>query len=144
MVRLKHEKSRRFAMSEFRLTLYQKPDSNYASTLLELSQLLESMKAKYGTDLRIISTEQLTAESDRELKTSLRDLPPQKRGDIVTSRGNMLPLSAKKNLNLKNTPILLVEKNGIPIDVFPKRIEDQYTDVSEGLVIMFRQGIELK
>ncbi|SRR6266540_3480853 len=130
-------------MPQFRLILYHKIDASYSSTLPELLQLLESLKVKHGIELRVISADQLTAESVRELKKSLRDLPPQKRGEIVTSRGNMLPLSAGKNLNLSNTPILLVEKDGIPIDVFPKRTEDHYRDLREGLRQMLGPGIEL-
>jgi hypothetical protein len=130
-------------MPQFGLTLYHKIDAGYSSTLPELFQLLETLKAKYAADIKVISDAQLTAESERELKTSLRDLIPQKRGEIVTSRGNMLPLSAGKNLNLSNTPILLVEKDGRPIDVFPKRTQDRYTDPREGLHQMLEHGIEL-
>jgi hypothetical protein len=99
---------------------------------------------RYGVDHRVVSHDQLTSESERSLVMSLRGLIPQKRGEIVTSRGDMLPLSGNKNLNLDNTPILLIEKDELLIDVFPRRLEDQYVNVGEGLVGMLEQGIELK
>jgi len=105
--------------------------------------LLESLKAKWGTEFKMVPGKSLTEDSERQLKMSMRSVPPQKRGDLVTSRGNMLPLSASKNLNVENTAILLVEKNGAPIDVYPKRTEDHYMDVRGGLLQMLEKGIEV-
>ncbi len=138
-ISLGHEK-----MSNFRLSLYCKTDSAYSAILPELSQLLESVRVKWDTEFKVVPGESLTADSERELKVALRNLPPQKRGEIVTSRGNMLPLSKGKKLNLDNTPILLGEKDGIPIDVFPKRTEDQYRDVRGGFLQMLEKGIEVE
>jgi len=70
----------------------------------------------------------------------LRHLPSQKRGQIVTKRNCILPLSGKKNLNLGNIPILLVEKNDSLIDVFPKSAQDECISVRDGLIQMLEQG----
>src|SRR5437667_12529320 len=104
-------------MPQYRLTLYHKVGPPYSSALPELSQLLELLKVRYGIDYRLVSEDRLTAESEHTLMMLLRDLIPQRRGEIVTSRGDMLPISKGKNLNLDNTPILLVEKDELLTDV---------------------------
>ncbi len=130
-------------MPNFRLSLYYKTGSAYSDVLPELLQLLEALKVKWDTEYKIIPGDSLTAGFERELKMVLTNLHPQKRGELVTRRGNMLPLSKSKKLNLDNTPILLVEKDGVAIDVFPKRTEDQYSDVRRGLLQVLERGIEV-
>lgn len=104
---------------------------------------MELLTTKWGVESRIID-DPPTPDSELQIKASLRNIPPQIRGEIVTSRGDDLPLSQKgKNLNLDKTPILLVEKDGVLVDIFPKRIEDLHIDVRKSLLQMLEHGIQL-
>jgi endonuclease len=63
----------------------------------------------------------------------IRGLSPQERGSIVTSRGFILPLSNSKNLNLKNTPILLIKSKTRLAYVFPCLVGETYFTILKGL-----------
>lgn len=81
------------------------------------------------------------APSDVErLKTDIRGIPPQVRGRIVTSRGHVLPFSKTKNLNLKNTPILVLYREEAAIDVYPHILGSKYTDIHSTLERILRFG----
>ncbi len=74
------------------------------------------------------------SESDvGRIADRIRSIRPQARGSIVASGGKTLPLSGSKKLNLSNTPVLLVEKEEVPVYVFPCRVGENYYDVMEGL-----------
>ncbi len=129
----------------FKLFLLFDIKSRYSDEIPELVQLLHSLRTQHGTEFEEISRDKATPESEREFKDAIYQLqlPPQGRGEIVTSRGNMLPLSKGKNLNLANTPILLIEENGKPVDVLPKRIQGHFTSVKAGLLEMLENGLQI-
>ncbi len=105
----------------------------------ELIQLIESIRAKWSVPVSV-SSNPLRPEDEASLKAKLRELPPQKRGKIVTKHELMLPLSGSKNLNLGNTPILLVERGDSLVDVFPKSAQGEYFDVRDGLLQILELG----
>jgi hypothetical protein len=126
----------------FKLVLYYDGKSSYSDTIPQLTQLLQSLKIRSGAEVEIVPRNEMTAEGEAKLKSTiyLLQLHPQNRGDIVTSRGNMLPLSKGKNLNLGNTPILVIEESGRPIDILPKRVQDHFTSVTAGLLAILEKG----
>src|SRR2546428_5340778 len=106
----------------FKLILYYDVKSAYSDKIPELLSLLRLLSTQRGTEFEVILHDKMTSESESNLKKLIYELQlhSEGRGQIVTSRGYMLPFSKGKNLNLANTPILLVEENGEPIDVLPK------------------------
>jgi len=75
------------------------------------------------------------------LKRDIRAVPPQVRGRIVSSRSFALPLSRTKNLNLQNTPILvLYDKNGQAVDVYPHLTGTAYAGVEDFLQAFLERG----
>lgn len=125
-----------------KLVLYYDGRSGYLAEIPELVQLLHSLKARWGIEFEEVPRERMTGESETSLKSVIYQLQlhPHRRGDIVTSQGDMLPLTQNKNLNIGNTPILLVEDDGKPLDVLPKRVQGLLTGVRAGLVEMLQNG----
>jgi hypothetical protein len=129
----------------FKLFLYYDLKSVYPDKISELVQLLDSIRTQHAIEFEEIPRDKMTSESEGNLKNALYKLQlhPEGRGEIVTGRGNMLPLSKGKNLNLANTPILLIEENGKPVDVLPKRIQGHFTSVKAGLLDMLENGLQI-
>jgi hypothetical protein len=130
----------------FKLVLYYDIKSAYSDKISELIQLLHSIKTRHAIEFEEISRSGMTSESEGNLKNTLYKLQlhPEGRGEIVTKRGDMLPLTKRKNLNLANTPILLIEENGKLIDVLPKRIQGHFTSVHVGLGEILENGPQLR
>jgi hypothetical protein len=128
----------------FKLFLYYDVKSGYSDKIPELVSLLHLLSTQRGAEFEVIPHDKMTGESESNLKKAIYELQihPQGRGQIVTSRGNMLPFSKGKNLNLANTPILLVEENGKPIDVLPKRVQGHFTSVEAGLLEMLENSVQ--
>ncbi|SRR6266566_879378 len=129
----------------FKLFLYYDIKSVYSDTISELVQILNSIRTRHAIEFEEISQDKITSEAEDDLKNALYrlQLHPEGRGEIVTARGDMLPLSGQKNLNLANTPILLIEENGKLVDVLPKRIQGHYTSVKAGLLEMLENGLQI-
>ena len=125
-----------------KLVLYYDSRSGYSEEIPELVQLLQSLMARWGIEFEEVPREKMTGESETSLKSAIYQLQlhPHRRGDIVTSQGDMLPLTGGKNLNIGNTPILLVEDDGKPLDALPKRVQGLLTSVRAGLVEMLENG----
>src|SRR2546426_2018973 len=129
----------------FKLFLYYDVKSAYLDKIAELVSLLRLLSTQRGAEFEVIPSDKMTSESESVLKKVIYKLQlhPQRRGQIVTSRGYMLPFSKGKNLNLANTPILLIEENGEPIDVLPKRVQGHFTSVKAGLLEMLENGVQV-
>lgn len=126
-----------------KVSLFYDSKSDYSASIPELNELLRALNVKRGVEFDEVPREEMTDESESALKEAIYrlQLHPGRRGSIVTSRGNMLPLTGTKELNLGNTPILLVEENGKPLDVLPKRVQGHHTSVKDGLLSMIEDGL---
>ncbi|MBS7629587.1 DUF91 domain-containing protein, partial [Candidatus Bathyarchaeota archaeon] len=91
-------------------------------------------------EYRIFDGENLTSEEVENLRSKIRNIPPQVRGRIVTSRNYALPLSRSKQLNLLNTPIVLLERDSEPVDVYPHLLGARYRGVEDSLNNILRYG----
>ncbi len=124
----------------YRFLLYHDKDAAYASEIRTLTDLLEKINSKWGVDYRLVEVENLSSSQVERLKAEIRNTMPQLRGKIVSSRGNVLPLSKSKNPNLTNTPILLLYHNESPINVFPHLLGTTYFDIESALESIAKNG----
>jgi hypothetical protein len=124
----------------YRITLYIHSEGAYSSRIQGLKRILEEIFEKWMVEHRIIDGENLTSEEAENLRSKIRSIPPQVRGRIVTSRNYVLPLSRRKQLNLLNTPIVLLERDSKPIDVYPHLLGARYRGVEDSLNNILRYG----
>ncbi|MEM2941889.1 MAG: endonuclease NucS [Candidatus Bathyarchaeia archaeon] len=123
-----------------RIELYLGPDSSRSPRAQGLISLLEEIRKKWMMEYVVICTEQLSTENMNEIEREIRSIPPQVRGRIVSSRNHVLPLSRTKRLNLGNTPIILMRKNGLPVDVYPHLLGTKYYSPEDFLEKILRVG----
>ncbi len=105
-----------------------------------ISGLLELLQDRWGIDCSMTESSSLSSSEIERLKTDIRSIPPQVRGRIVTSRGHILPFSKAKNLNLKNTPILVLYQEETAVDVYPHVLGSKYFDIDGALERMLEFG----
>jgi hypothetical protein len=124
----------------YQFDLYFDPEGSYVSKLKQLITVLEELKLKWNADYEIFETGRLTSTEIEQLQSSIRSIPPQVRGRIVSSGNHILPFSRTKRLNLKNTPVILLKKNGIPVDVYPHLLGTSYSSPVDALSRILRVG----
>lgn len=124
----------------FRLILYYNDEAEYSSIEGPIIDLFEKIKNKWDLDYEIFSSSNLNKVEIQRLKSEIRSIPPQVRGKIVSSSNYILPLSGSKNLNLKNTRILLLYRDGLPINVFPHLLGMNYNSIEEFLDRILKYG----
>jgi len=124
----------------YKINMYFDPSGAYASRIPELLHLLEEIQRKWETRCDATEASMLSAEDIERLASSIRSIPPQVRGRIVSSGHHILPLSGKKRLNLKNTPVILVRKNDVPADVFPHLLGTRYVEPEQALSRILEAG----
>ncbi|MEM3527424.1 MAG: endonuclease NucS [Candidatus Bathyarchaeia archaeon] len=124
----------------YRITLYIHSKGAYISRIQGLKRILEEIFERWMVEYRIFDGENLTAEEVEDLRSKIRNIPPQVRGRIVTSRNYLLPLSRSKELNLLNTPIVLLERDSKPVDVYPHLLGARYRGVEDSLNSILRYG----
>ncbi len=122
------------------LTLYHKSKAPYIEEISHLKNILEKIHNKWEVPIKIIEAEKMSIQDSDKLKMEFRNIQPQVRGRIVTSKGMMLPLSKGKNLNLENTPILTVQSEGKVADVYPHLLGTHYFDIKTFLENMLKSG----
>ncbi len=106
-------------------------EAPYRDLLDALRETSKRIRAKWGMEVEELEASRLGPDEAERIKSDMRSIPPQIRGRIVSSGGRPLPLSGKKNLNLRNTPILLLYREGEPIDVYPHLLGASYFGVIE-------------
>ncbi len=115
------------------LLFYDKDAPAYRDVLPSMITQCVDLRVKLGIGFDEFDSKTMSNAQRAEVINEIREIIPQGRGSIVTSRGSMLPLSKSKNLNLGNTPILLVNSKRKPIYVFPCRVGETYYDIPLGL-----------
>lgn len=124
----------------YRFLLYHNKDAAYTSKIRVLTGLLERINSKWGVNYRLVEAEALSSSQVEQLKEDIRNTMPQLRGRVVSSGGNVLPLSKSKNPNLTNTPILLLYHDERPINVFPHLLGTAYFDIDGALESIVKNG----
>lgn len=124
----------------YALTLYHKSKAVYSKEIPYIKNMLEKISNKWKTQIEIIELEKVSKQDADQIKMEFRDIQPQVRGRIVTSKGMILPLSKGKNLNLENTPILGVISEGKFVDVYPHLLGTKYYDIKTFLEDILKFG----
>ena len=115
------------------LELYYAKLASYSKTLRDILELISSVQKEKRIELKLVEKSELSTEALRVVISNIRSVYPQARGAIKTSRNNLLPLSNSKNLNLTNTPVLIVKAEQNVVYVFPCRIGESYFDIKKGI-----------
>lgn len=113
------------------ITVYFDKSQNYSG--LHFSEILSDL-ANLGSDqvrTKLVAKENLPNED--VIVDEIRQIKPQARGSVVSSGGNVLPISGSKKLNLQNTPVIIVKDKRKPKYVFPCRVGEKYYSVENGL-----------
>ena len=124
----------------FKLNLYCDENAEYFVHQTSIIQILDKIKERWDLNYEIIKSSELDGNKAEKIKSEIRMIPPQIRGKIVSSRNYILPLSGSKNLNLKNTPILLLCRNDLPLNVFPHLLGMTYHSIESFLDRIFKYG----
>jgi hypothetical protein len=88
----------------------------------------------------LVKSIELPRDETEKVESAIRSIPPQVRGRIVSSRNHILPLSRTKRLNLQNTPVILLRKNGLPVDVYPHLLGTNYSSPEDSIERILRVG----
>lgn len=120
-------------MDDLILELYFDKNASYKEDLADIKNRCKNLQKDRNASFDQIERGSLSSVRTRLVENDIRGLIPQERGSIVTSRGFLLPLSNTKNLNLTNTPVLLVKSKEKLFYVFPCLIGETYFSVTRGL-----------
>lgn len=118
---------------EYSLRILYSEGAPYRDLLKALREASERIRAKWGIEVEELEASKIGPEDAERIKSDMRSIPPQIRGRIASSGGRPLPLSGKRNLNLGNTPILLLYRGREPIDVYPHFLGASYFGVLEAI-----------
>lgn len=126
----------------YEFILYSESASAYTNSLEKITGALDDIKNKWGINYKTVDVGALSPSQIERAKDDIRRIAPQIRGKIVTSRNTFLPLSRSKNLNTKNTPILVLYQNRNPVNVYPHMLGTAYFDIVSELANILRIGLE--
>jgi hypothetical protein len=123
------------------LVIYRKT-AVHAERIQWIVSTLEDIKSRWGIQYRLDEIDSIPEDGADILRAQIREIIPQSRGRIVSSGGNVLPLSHGKRLNVENTPILILYEDGRPVQVYPHMLGRAYVSVEEGLNRILKGGPE--
>ncbi len=126
----------------YKFSLYYDKKASYQNKIKPIIKALKKIQSKWKADFSTIDSETLHAKQVERIKKDIRGIPPQIRGKIVSGRNRILPFSRSKNLNTKNTPILILYHNEIPVNVYPHMLGTTYFEIDHQLQRIFENGLE--
>ena len=124
----------------FTLVLYYDENAECFLNQPSIIQNLNKIKEKWDLNCKKIKSSELDDVMAQRVKSEIRTILPQIRGKIVSSRNYVLPLSGSKNLNLVNTPILLLYRDNMPLNVFPHLLGVAYQSIDGFLDRILKYG----
>ena len=124
----------------YKIELYYDQNAPYSTDLQKILDIIKKLKQTWQIEYDIFEAQNISAEEIQKVEASIRSIPPQVRGRIVSSGNHILPLSRKKNLNLKNTPIIILKKKEIPTAVFPHLLGTNYGKPLDSLSRILKVG----
>jgi hypothetical protein len=107
--------------------------AGYEERIRRIRVLLLELKRKWQMESTFMEASEITPEQAFRFLNDVRSTSPQARGRIVASKSHVLPLSGKKNLNLSNTPILILYESGRPVNVYPHLLGTFYRNIEDSL-----------
>ena len=128
----------------FRYSLYVKNSGAATSTFKnEVAALTRLAKKDDRIKVEVVDVSDLTDVQREKIAAEIRTIPPQTRGRVVSGGGFTLALSGAKNLNVINTPILLVkDSSDRPLAVFPHALEEKVETVQAHLDKAIENGVD--
>lgn len=126
----------------YRFILYYEQEVSYKLRKQSILETLRKIRKKWNVDFNIVDIETLKPTQVERARNDIRSIQPQIRGRIVSAKKNVLPFSKTKNLNTKNTPILVLYHNDMPINVYPHMLGSTYFEIEPQLEKILENGPE--
>ena len=124
----------------YRFVLLFKDGAGYSRRLEGIQELLEEIKSKWKASFVLMEAQSLTADLESKFIMEIRNVPPQARGKIVSSKNRMLPLTHSKRLNLENTPVLIMYFGNTPVNVYPHALGTTHLEIEDCLRAVLNGG----
>jgi hypothetical protein len=124
----------------FRIDMLYEESDVYEERMKEILKALEDVKKKWNIPYSMVLASFLPSKKIEEIKSSIREVPPQIRGRIVSSSKRILSLSRTKQLNVKNTPVALLYDLDRLIDIYPHALGTSYSSIEDFLKQMYALG----
>lgn len=118
--------------------------ASYSERIPHIISILENLKSQWGIEYCLKEISDVGADEVVRLQAQLHEVPPQKRGKIISSGGSILPLSHSKRLNVENTPILILYRDSLPSQVYPHMLSKHYISIEDGLRTILETGLSEK
>ncbi|MEM2226985.1 MAG: hypothetical protein QXW19_03285 [Candidatus Bathyarchaeia archaeon] len=125
---------------EYSMLILYSERAPYRDLLNALREASKMIRARWGMEIEEVESSRIGPDEAERIKSDMRSIPPHIRGRITSSGGRPLPLSGRKNLNLGNTPILLLYRGREPIDVYPHLLGASYFGVLEAIYRILELG----
>jgi hypothetical protein len=115
--------------------------ASYSDKMSSIVSILEDLKNLRGIEYSLREISSLSVDDVTGILAQIREIPPQKRGRIISTGGSILPLSHSKKLNVENTPILILYDDKSPSQVYPHMISKHYVSIEDGLSTILETGV---
>lgn len=126
----------------YKFVLYYEQKAPYQDKVRSSIEILEKIREVWKADFNVVMVETMGQTEVERVKGDIRSIPPQVRGKIVSAGNVVLPLSRNKNLNSKNTPILMLCRDDRPVNVYPHMLGTTYFEIGMQLSKFLRNGLE--
>jgi hypothetical protein len=126
----------------YKFILYYEQKAPYQDKLRSIIEILEKIRGVWKAYFSVVLVETMEQTEVEKVKDDIRNIAPQVRGKIVSARNMVLPLSKSKNLNSKNTPILMLYRDDRPVNVYPHMLGTTYFEIEMQLSNILKSGLE--
>lgn len=126
----------------YKFVLYYAQKASYQDKVRSIIEILEKIRGVWKADFSVVMVETMGQTEVERVKDDMRNIAPQVRGKIVSAGNMVLPLSRSKNLNLKNTPILMLCRDDRPVNVYPHMFGTTYFEIETQLNNILKNGPE--
>jgi hypothetical protein len=115
------------------ISIFYDERAKYALSIEKLLEKFSLLAKKEDVKLIIKDRAEIAKQDEKKILAAIREIKPQLKGKVRASRGGKLPISGSGKLNLGNTPVILVSRDGEQVYVFPCRMGEKEYDISSGL-----------
>jgi hypothetical protein len=126
----------------YKFVLYYEQKAPYQDKLRSIIEILEKIGGVWKAHFSVVLVETMEQSEVERVEDDIRNIAPQVRGKIVSARNMVLPLSKNKNLNSKNTPILMLYRDDRPVNVYPHMLGTTYFEIEMQLSNILKSGLE--
>jgi hypothetical protein len=126
----------------YKFVLYYEQKTPYQDKVRSIIGILEKIRRLWKVDFSAVMVETMGQIEAERVKDDIRNITPQVRGKVVSARNMVLPLSKNKNLNSKNTPILMLYRDDRPVNVYPHMLGTAYFEIELQLSNILKRGLE--